>query len=154
MSTSLASDPRPHPVDIVVPTGRGYDIQSFRAVIQRDPASATDHQYTTTVATIAGGVRLSSLTWRFDQYERPIDRDAGLQGAEVRLLQSHASIDVFVIAAGGTVPVSTAASLQRVGGRAVTWIAGFRLLRLVSRKASNTLTADDASNVGLGDLVG
>jgi hypothetical protein len=133
LSASLSSGATPTQIDIVTDRNTEYDIQSFEPSFSAIRIGDEIIKYTT-VTTIAGGVRISGLTYGgFDQYETTrADHDAGDEVQKCAYFKSMRPIDVFVVLLeDGAGISSTYIPYADWLDEASTWIAGFRLTRLV-----------------------
>jgi len=133
LSASLASGSTPTSIDIVTDRTTEYDIQSFEPSFSAIRIGDEIIKYTT-VATITGGVRLSGLTFGgFDQYSTTrADHDAGDKVQKCAYFKSMRPIDVFVVLLEDGAGIdSSYIPYSEWESEAITWIAGFRLTRLV-----------------------
>ena len=133
LSASLASGSTPTSIDIVTDRTTEYDIQSFEPSFSAIRIGDEIIKYTT-VATITGGVRLSGLTFGgFDQYSTTrSDHDAGYKVQKCAYFKAMRPIDVFVVLLEDGAGIdSSYIPYSEWESEAVTWIAGFRLTRLV-----------------------
>lgn len=120
-------------IDVVTDRPTEYDIQSWEPSYSAVRLGDEIVKYTT-VATITGGVRLSGLTWGgFDQYETErAEHDAGDDVQKCAYFKSMRPIDVFQVLLEDGAGIDTAyIPYSDWLSEATTWIAGFRLTRLV-----------------------
>lgn len=123
----------PH-IDIITDRVTEYDIQSWEPSYSAVRIGDEIVKYTT-VGSITGGVRLTGLTWGgFDQYETT--RESHDEGDEVQkcaYFKAMRPIDVFQVLLEHGAGIDTAyIPYSDWLSEATTWIAGFRLTRLVT----------------------
>lgn len=133
LSSALLAASTPTQIDIVTDRPTEYDIQSWEPSYSAVRIGDEVIKYTA-VATISGGVRLSGLTFGgFDQYETTRqDHDAGDDVQKCSYFQNMRPIDVFqVLLEDGAGIATTYIPYADWLSEATTWIAGFRITRLV-----------------------
>lgn len=131
--SALSSGSTPTQIDIVTDRPTEYDIQSWEPSFSAIRIGDEIIKYTT-VATITGGVRLSGLTFGgFDQYStKRANHDAADAVQKCAYFKAMRPIDVFQVLLVDGAGIDTAyIPYSEWLDEAVTWIAGFRLTRLV-----------------------
>lgn len=131
--SSLSSSSTPSTIDIATDRSTEYDIQAFEPSFSAVRIGDEIIKYTV-VSTITGGVRLSGLTFGgFDQYSTT--RDSHAAGDKVQkcaYFKAMRPIDVFVVLLEDGAGIdSSYIPYSEWLDEATTWIAGFRLTRLV-----------------------
>lgn len=133
LSASLLAASTPTQIDIVTDRPTEYDIKSWEPSFSAVRIGDEVIKYTT-VATITGGVRLSGLTFGgFDQYETTrADHAASDSVQKCAYFKAMRPIDVFqvLLEDGAGIPTTYIPYADWLD-EATTWIAGYRLTRLV-----------------------
>lgn len=133
LSATLTAVSTPTQIDIVTDRSTEYDIQSWEPSFSAIRIGDEIIKYTT-VTTITGGVRLSGLTFGgFDQYSTTrSNHDAGDEVQKCAYFKNMRPIDVFVVLLEDGAGIdSSYLNYTDWLDKAVTWISGFRLTRLV-----------------------